>query len=64
VDKTQAKGLLKRPSAKGAEELPSMSQNQLTILLWLFAGHCHVNGHLLTLGLVGNPSCDRCKQEF
>ena len=64
MDKTQAKDLLKRPSAKGAEELLSLSQNQLRILSWLLAGHCHINGHLLTLGLVDNPSCGRCKLEF
>ena len=60
----QAKGLLKRPSAIGTEELLCLSQNQLRILLWLLAGHCHLNGHLLTLGLVDNPSFVRCKQAF
>jgi len=61
---TQAKGLLKRPSAKGTEELLSLSQNQLRILSWLLAELSHLDGHLLTLGLVDNPSFVRCKQAF
>lgn len=61
---TRAKGLLKTPSAKGTEEVLNLSQNQQRILLWLLAGHCHLNGHLLTLGLVYIRSFVRCKQAF
>jgi hypothetical protein len=61
---TQAKGLLKRPSAKRAEELLSLSQNQLRVLTWLLTEHCHLNRHLFKLGLVENSGCGRCKQAF
>jgi hypothetical protein len=29
----------------------------------LLEGHRHLKGHLLNLGLVNSPECDRCKQE-
>jgi hypothetical protein len=58
----QARGFLKRPSAKRAGELLSLSRNQLRILTGLFTGHCHLKGHLFKLGLVDSPECDRCKQ--
>jgi hypothetical protein len=58
----QAKGFLKRPSAKRAGELLSLSRNQLRILTGLLTGHCHLKGHLFKLGLVNSPKCDRCKQ--
>jgi len=25
-------------------------------------GHCHLKGHVFTLGLVNSPECDTCKQ--
>jgi hypothetical protein len=58
----QAKGFLKRPSAKRAGELLSLSRNQLKILTGLLTGYCHLKGHLFKLGLVNSPKCDRCKQ--
>jgi len=61
---TQAKGLLRTPSAKGTEELLSLSQNQQRMFMWLLAVHCYLNGHLLTLRFVYNPSFVRCKQAF
>jgi hypothetical protein len=58
----QAKGFLKRPSAKRAAELLSLNINQLRILTGLLTGHCHLKVHLFKLGLVNSPECDRCKQ--
>jgi ribonuclease HI len=48
----QAKGFLKRPSAKTAGELLSFSSNQLRIMTGLLKGYCHLKGHLFKLGLV------------
>ena len=42
----QAKGFLKRPSARRAGELLSLSRNQLRILTGLFAGHLSFKGTL------------------
>jgi hypothetical protein len=58
----QAKGFLKKPSAKKAGKLLNLSRNQLKILTGLLTGHCHLKGHLCNLGLVNSPECDRCKQ--
>jgi hypothetical protein len=58
----QAKGLLKKPSAKKAGELLDLSRNKLRIMTGLLTGHCHLKGHLFKLGLVNSPKCDRCKQ--
>jgi hypothetical protein len=58
----QARGFLKRPSAKRAGELLSLSRNQLRILTGLFTRHCHLKGHLFKLGLVDSPQCGSCKQ--
>jgi hypothetical protein len=51
----QAKGFLKRPSAKRAGELLSFGTNQLIILTGLLTGHCHLKGNLFKLGLVKSP---------
>jgi hypothetical protein len=58
----QAKGFLKRPSAKRAGELLSLSRNQLRILIGLLTGHCHLKEHLFNWGLVNSPECDGSKQ--
>jgi hypothetical protein len=58
----QAKGFLKKPSARKADELLNLSRNQLKIMTGLLTGHCHLKGHLFKLGLVNSPECNRCKQ--
>jgi hypothetical protein len=58
----QAKGFLKRPSAKRPGELLSMSRNHLRIMTGLLTEHCHLTGHLFKLGLAGSPWCDRHKK--
>jgi hypothetical protein len=55
------KGFLEKPSAKEAAELLKLSRNQLRILTGLLTGPCHLIGHLIKLGLVNIPMCDRCK---
>jgi hypothetical protein len=42
----QAKGFLKKPSARKAGELLNLSRNQLRIMTGLLIGHCHLKGHL------------------
>jgi hypothetical protein len=42
----QAKGFLKRLSAKRARELFILSRNQLTVMTGLLTGHCYLKGHL------------------
>jgi hypothetical protein len=58
----QAKGFLKKPSSKKAGELLNLSRNQFRIMTGLLTGHCHLKGHLLKVGLLNSPQCDRCKQ--
>jgi hypothetical protein len=58
------RGFLRRPSAKRAGELLNLSRKQQRIMMGLLTGHCHLKEHLLKLGLVDSPRCDRCKQAF
>jgi hypothetical protein len=54
--------LKKKPSVKKAEELPSLSRNQLRIMTGLLTGQCHLIWHSFNLGMENNPECDRYKQ--
>jgi hypothetical protein len=47
-----AKGFLQQPSVKRTREL----LRQVTGLL---TGDCHLNGHLIKLGLTNSPICER-----
>jgi hypothetical protein len=58
----QAKGFLKKLSAKKFTELINLSRSQLRILKELLTGNCHLKGHPLKLRLVNSPKCDKCKQ--
>jgi hypothetical protein len=58
----QAKGFLKKPSAKKVGELLNLSRNQLRIMTRLLTGHCHLKGHPFKMGLVNIPECESCKQ--
>jgi hypothetical protein len=33
-------------------------------LVGLFAGHCHLKGHFLKLGLTDDPTCERCLEKY
>jgi hypothetical protein len=46
----QAKGFLKRSSAKRAGKLLILSRNQLRIMMGLLTGHCHLKIHYLNCG--------------
>ena len=60
----QAKGFLKRLSAKRTGELLNLSRNQLNSKMGLLTVHCHLKVHLFKLGLVDSPMCERCKKAF
>lgn len=62
VHKGGVKAFLKNPLQKKAEELLSLSRNQLRIMTRLLTGHCHLKGHLFQQRLVTSPRCDRCMQ--
>jgi hypothetical protein len=51
----QDRGFLKISSATRAGELLNMSRNQLSIIMGLLTGHCHLKGHLFKVGLVDSP---------
>jgi hypothetical protein len=36
---------------------------QLRWVVGLLTGYCHLNRHLLKLGLGNSPTCDRCQKE-
>jgi len=48
---SQAKGFLKKPSAKRAGELLNLSRNQLRIMMGLPIGHCPLKVICLNWGL-------------
>jgi hypothetical protein len=54
----QAKGFVKKPSAKIPGKLLNLSRNQFRILTGLLAGHCQLKGHLFNLGLANSPECE------
>jgi len=59
VEKGKLRSLLNKPSVKKkAEELLSLSRNQLRIMTGLLTGQCHLKCHLFNLGLENNPKCD------
>jgi hypothetical protein len=58
----QAKGFLKKPSAKKAGELLKLSRKQLRIMTGLLKGHCRLKGHQFKMELVNSPKHDRWKQ--
>ena len=62
MGKGKLRAFLKKPFAKRAGELLNLSRNKLWILTGMLTGHCHLKGHLLKLGLVISPECNRCKQ--
>jgi hypothetical protein len=51
----QAKELTLGPSAKRRKDLLKLNRDQLRWVVGLFTGHCHLKGHLFTLGLTDDP---------
>jgi hypothetical protein len=56
----QAKGLISRPSARRTKDLLKLNRDQLRWIVGLFTGHCHLKEHLFKLGLMNDPTCERC----
>jgi hypothetical protein len=59
----QAKDLTLGPSAKRSKDRLKLNRDQLRWLVGLFTGHCHLKGHLFKLGLIDDPTCERCLEE-
>jgi hypothetical protein len=59
----QAKGLILRPSARREKGLLKLNRDQLRWIVGLFTGHCRLKKHLFKLGLMDDPTCDRCLEE-
>lgn len=51
------------PSLKLGKQCLQLSRNNLRILVGLLTGHCRLNKHLHTLGVVDNPRCRGCNLE-
>jgi hypothetical protein len=60
--KKQVKGFLTRPSAKRVQELLTLTELQLGIMMGPLTGHCHLREHLFEVGLADSPGCDRREQ--
>jgi hypothetical protein len=45
------------------KDLLRLNRDQLRWVVALITGHCHLKGHLFKLGLIDNPTCERCLQE-
>jgi hypothetical protein len=45
------------------KDLSKLNRDQLKWVVGLFAGHCHLNGHLFKLGLTDNPTCEQCLEK-
>jgi hypothetical protein len=58
-----AKGFLQEPSAWGSKELLKLNRNQLWWVTGLLTGHCHLEGHLLKMGLTYSAIFERCLEE-
>jgi hypothetical protein len=46
----QAKGLISGPSAKRTKDLLNLNRDQLSWMVGLLTGHCHLKGHLSKWG--------------
>jgi hypothetical protein len=51
------------PSARRTKDLLKLNRDQLRWIVGLFAGHCHLKGHLFKLRLTDETTCERCLEE-
>jgi hypothetical protein len=56
----QAKELIPGPSTKRTRDPLKLNRDQLRCIVGLYAGHCHLKGHLFKMGLMNDPICERC----
>jgi hypothetical protein len=59
----QANGFLQGPSVRRTKELLKLNRNQLRWVTGLLTGHFHLKGHLLKMGLMNSPTCERCLEK-
>jgi hypothetical protein len=59
----QAKRLISGPSAKRTKYLLNLNRDQLRWMVGLRTGHWHFKGHLFKMGLLDDPTCERCLEE-
>jgi hypothetical protein len=56
----QAKELIAGPSAKRTRDLLKLNSDQLRWIVGLYTGQCRLKGRLFKLGLMNDPTCERC----
>jgi hypothetical protein len=56
----QANELITGPSAKRTRDLLKLNRDQLRWIVGLYTVHCHLKGHLFKMGLMNDPTCERC----
>jgi hypothetical protein len=60
---TQSEGLILGSSAGRTKDVLKFNTDKLRWVVGLFTGHCHRKGHIFRLGLIDDPSCERCLEE-
>jgi hypothetical protein len=45
------------------KDLLKLNRDQLRWVVGLFTGYCRLSGHLFTLGLIDDPTCERCLEK-
>ena len=58
----QSKAFLKGPDPKRTKELLMMSREELRATTGIYTGHCKLNKHMHTLGLVNSDRCRFCTE--
>jgi ribonuclease HI len=59
----QARGFISGPSARRTKDLLKRNRDQLSWVVGLLTGLCHLKGHLFKLGLTDYLACERCLKE-
>jgi hypothetical protein len=55
-----ADGLITEPSARSTKDLLKLNRDQLRWMVGLFTGLSHLKGHLFKIGLIDDPTCEKC----
>jgi hypothetical protein len=59
----ETKGLIQGLSARRTKDLLQLNRDQFRWVVALLTGHCHLKGHILKLGLINDPICERCLEK-